>query len=53
VVVCHITSSFIDLMPATGTPNATHYWYASTSTAMVLKMTLPQIYTDPCTRALG
>jgi ABC-type Zn2+ transport system substrate-binding protein/surface adhesin len=30
-----------------------HYWYAPTSTAMVLKMTLPQIYTDPYMQAMG
>jgi hypothetical protein len=50
-----INSSFIDLMPATGTPKIydVHYWYAPTSTAMVLKMTLPQIYTDPYMQAMG
>ncbi|AOQ02269.1 TPA: type IV conjugative transfer system coupling protein TraD [Salmonella enterica] len=50
-----INSSFIDLMPATGTPKIydVHYWYAPTATAMVLKMTLPQIYTDPYMQAMG
>jgi hypothetical protein len=42
-------------MPATGTPKIydVHYWYAPTATAMVLKMTLPQIYTDPYMQAMG
>ncbi len=50
-----INSSFIDLMPATGTPKIydVHYWYAPTATAMVLKMTLPQIYADPYMQAMG
>lgn len=50
-----INSSFIDLMPASGTPKIydVHYWYAPTATAMVLKMTLPQIYTDPYMQAMG
>lgn len=43
-----INSSFINLMPP-GTPKLydIHYWYAATQTQMVLKMTLPQILTDP------
>lgn len=50
-----INSSFIDLMPATGTPKIydVHYWYAPTATMMVLKMTLPQIYADPYMQAMG
>jgi type IV conjugative transfer system coupling protein TraD len=50
-----MNSSFIDLMPTTGTPTIydVHYWYAPTATAMVLKMTLPQIYTDPYMQAMG
>lgn len=50
-----INSSFIDLMPASGTPKIydVHYWYAPTATAMVLKMTLPQIYTDLYMQAMG
>lgn len=50
-----INSSFIDLMPSSGTPKIydVHYWYAPTATAMVLKMTLPQIYTDPYMQAMG
>ncbi|WP_313825042.1 type IV conjugative transfer system coupling protein TraD [Leclercia sp.] len=50
-----MNSSFIDLMPATGTPKIydVHYWYAPTATAMVLNMTLPQIYTDPYMQAMG
>lgn len=50
-----LNSSFIDLMPATGTPKVydVHYWYAPTATAMVLKMTLPQIFTDPYMQAMG
>lgn len=42
-------------MPASGTPKIydVHYWYAPTATAMVLKMTLPQIYTDPYMQAMG
>jgi type IV conjugative transfer system coupling protein TraD len=50
-----INSSFIDLMPASGTTKIydVHYWYAPTATAMVLKMTLPQIYTDPYMQAMG
>lgn len=47
-------SSFIDLMPATS-PGVydVHYWYAPTRTAMVLKMTLPQIYNDPYMQVMG
>ncbi|MCE2003932.1 type IV conjugative transfer system coupling protein TraD [Enterobacter asburiae] len=50
-----INSSFIDLMPATGTPKIydVHYWYAPTATMMVLKMTLPQIYTDLYMQEMG
>lgn len=50
-----LNSSFIDLMPATGTPKIydVHYWYAPTATMMVLKMTLPQIYADPYMQAMG
>ncbi len=50
-----LNSSFIELMPATGTPKIydVHYWYAPTATAMVLKMTLPQIYADPYMQAMG
>lgn len=50
-----LNSSFIDLMPATGTPKIydVHYWYAPTATAMVLKMTLPQIYADAYMQAMG
>lgn len=50
-----INSSFIDLMPATGTPKIydVHYWYAPTQTHMVLKMTLPQIYGDAYMKAMG
>ncbi|HCR4046042.1 TPA: type IV conjugative transfer system coupling protein TraD [Citrobacter freundii] len=50
-----INSSFIDLMPATGTPKIydVHYWYAPTQTHMVLKMTLPQIYADAYMKAMG
>ncbi|HGL4640844.1 TPA: type IV secretion system DNA-binding domain-containing protein [Enterobacter hormaechei] len=50
-----INSSFIELMPATGTPKIydVHYWYAPTATMMVLKMTLPQIYADPYMQAMG
>lgn len=50
-----MNSSFIDLMPTTGTPTIydVHYWYAPTATAMVLNMTLPQIYTDPYMQAMG
>lgn len=50
-----LNSSFINLMPATGTPKVydVHYWYAPTATAMVLKMTLPQIYSDPYMQAMG
>ncbi|EJQ2072785.1 type IV conjugative transfer system coupling protein TraD [Salmonella enterica] len=49
-----INSSFIDLMPP-GTPKLydIHYWYAATQTQMVLKMTLPQIHTDPYMMAMG
>ncbi|WP_285112601.1 type IV conjugative transfer system coupling protein TraD [Leclercia adecarboxylata] len=50
-----MNSSFIDLMPTTGTPTIydVHYWYAPTATTMVLNMTLPQIYTDPYMQAMG
>lgn len=50
-----LNSSFINLMPASGTPGVydVHYWYAPTATSMVLKMTLPQIYTDPYMQAMG
>ncbi|MDV5534896.1 type IV conjugative transfer system coupling protein TraD, partial [Leclercia adecarboxylata] len=50
-----MNSSFIDLMPATGTPTIydVHYWYAPTATAMVLNMTLPQIYSDPYMQVMG
>ena len=50
-----LNSSFIDLMPATGTPKIydVHYWYAPTATMMVLKMTLPQIYADAYMQAMG
>ncbi|WP_333854365.1 type IV conjugative transfer system coupling protein TraD [Leclercia sp.] len=50
-----MNSSFIDLMPATGTPKIydVHYWYAPTATAMVLNMTLPQIFSDPYMQAMG
>ena len=49
-----INSSFINLMPP-GTPKLydIHYWYAATQTQMVLKMTLPQILTDPYMTAMG
>lgn len=49
-----LNSSFINLMPA-GTPKVydIHYWYAPTSTAFVLKMTLAQIHTDPYMTAMG
>ncbi len=50
-----MNSSFIDLMPATGTPKIydVHYWYAPTATAMVLNMTLSQIFSDPYMQAMG
>ena len=50
-----LNSSFIELMPATGTPKIydVHYWYAPTATMMVLKMTLPQIYADAYMQAMG
>ena len=49
-----LNSSFIELMPATS-PGVydVHYLYAPTRTAMVLKMTLPQIYNDPYMQVMG
>jgi len=49
-----MNSSFFELMPASA-PKLydIHYWYAPTQTAMVLKMTLVQIFTDPYMTAMG
>jgi hypothetical protein len=55
VVVRQYQQQFYRSDAGIGTPKIydVHYWYAPTATAMVLKMTLPQIYTDPYMQAMG
>lgn len=49
-----INSSFLDLIPAgKGKLYDIHYFYAQTNTALILKMTLPQMLTDPYMQAMG
>ena len=49
-----MNSSFIDLIPVgQGKLYDIHYFYAPTNTALILKMTLPQMLTDPYMQAMG
>ena len=49
-----MNSSFIDLIPVgQGKLYDIHYFYAPPNTALILKMTLPQMLTDPYMQAMG
>lgn len=49
-----MNSSFIDLIPVgQGKLYDIHYFYAPTNTTLILKMTLPQMLTDPYMQAMG
>ncbi len=49
-----INSSFLDLIPAgQGKLYDIHYFYAPTGTALIIKMTLPQILTDAYMQVMG
>lgn len=49
-----MNSSFLSLMPSgPGNTYDVHYFYVPTQTAMILKMTLPQILTDPYMQVMG
>jgi hypothetical protein len=49
-----MNSSFLSLMPSgPGNTYDVHYFYVPTQTAMILKMTLPQMLTDPYMQAMG
>lgn len=49
-----MNSSFLDLIPAgKGKLYDIHYFYAPTNTALIIKMSLPQMLTDPYMLAMG